>query len=355
MEQRYKVIFEGAIQPDFDLDEVKSNLTALYGDNRATVAKLFAAPKVLIKADLDLATAEQYRAAFEKTGALCRIVAMEEPSPAVPSAAGPAEEARTAPPEESSGPRPEQAAPAWQTEAGAPQTADSTAGPPLAEPAVGPAGRAPVRDYDFSIRQVIEEAWDRTAGVKGTIWAALAIFGLINLALNLVVGMPLALLGLGENSVVSLAAQFTMSIALQPLLAGIVMIGVERAADRPVNYRMIFGYFGYMVPIVVAAFLILILTYLGFILLVLPGIYLTIAYMLALPLIIDRRMEPWQAMETSRRAISRHWFKVFFLYTIMGIVIFISMLPMFVGLIWTIPMTFIVGGILYRIIFGRES
>src|SRR6185436_15394437 len=43
----------------------------------------------------------------------------------------------------------------------------------------------------------------------------------------------------------------------------------------------------------------------------LPGIYLQVAWLFSLPLVADRRMGFWDAMELSRRAATRHWFKVF--------------------------------------------
>jgi hypothetical protein len=53
------------------------------------------------------------------------------------------------------------------------------------------------------------------------------------------------------------------------------------------------------------------LTSIGVILCFLPGIYLTIAWVFALPLIIDKRMNFWPAMELSRRVVTRRWFQVF--------------------------------------------
>ena len=57
-------------------------------------------------------------------------------------------------------------------------------------------------------------------------------------------------------------------------------------------------------------------------------------------------------METSRKAIHKHWFKIFGLYLTMGIIYILSLIPLFLGVIWTLPMFFMVGGVLYREIFG---
>ncbi len=45
--------------------------------------------------------------------------------------------------------------------------------------------------------------------------------------------------------------------------------------------------------------------------LVLPGVYLFIAWIFAVPLVADKRLEFWSAMETSRKLVNRVWFEVF--------------------------------------------
>ena len=47
----------------------------------------------------------------------------------------------------------------------------------------------------------------------------------------------------------------------------------------------------------------------GFILLVIPGIYLSFAYMFSLPLMIEKDLTAWQALEVSRKAVTRIWFR----------------------------------------------
>ena len=73
-------------------------------------------------------------------------------------------------------------------------------------------------------------------------------------------------------------------------------------------------------------------------LLLIPGIYLSIAYRLAIPLVVERGLSPWQALEASRKAISQHWFKVFGLFFVLMLIMLLSMIPLGIGLIWTLPL-----------------
>ena len=106
------------------------------------------------------------------------------------------------------------------------------------------------------------------------------------------------------------------------------------------------------VPLVITAIISMVLIYLGMILLIIPGLYLAIAYMLAIPLVVERGLSPWQALEASRKAISQHWFKVFGLFLLLGLITGISAIPLGIGLVWTIPLFTIAIGVLYRTIFG---
>lgn len=215
---------------------------------------------------------------------------------------------------------------------------------------------APSKDdsgYDFTITAIISEAWVKTTGMKGPIWASLVLACLAVMAFSVGITAVAAVLGSGSvAAALEAAAQVTISVAGYPFMAGLALIAIRRSVDRPVDFKMAFSCFSYTLPIVIASLLVAILSFTGFMLLVLPGIYLSVAYLLVVPLIFDKGMGPWQAMETSRKAIQQHWFKVFGLYIVMSGICLLSAIPFGLGLIWTVPMFIMVGGILYREVFG---
>ncbi|MCK5524572.1 MAG: hypothetical protein KAI83_15685 [Thiomargarita sp.] len=213
-------------------------------------------------------------------------------------------------------------------------------------------------NYDFSISDVLKEAWQKTDGVKGTFWGAfiIAFIGIpvgiivIIIAISLLLGMPVEIFQL-----ILYLVQIVLYIVLLPFIVGIIMIAVRRSVELPVRFSIIFDYFGYTIPIVIAFFLTNLLMIIGLMALIIPGIYLLIAYLFTLPLIVEKNLGPWEAMEASRKAVTHHWFKVFFTIIIMHIIVIISAIPLGIGLIWTLPMIFNVHGILYRIMFGVEA
>ncbi len=207
-------------------------------------------------------------------------------------------------------------------------------------------------EYDFEIMEVIKESWERTKGMKSAYWMGLLVLILIFLG----VGMIMGGLGVGEQSgvVVQLLENLILAVITYPFFAGIFMMGVNRSVGLPVFAGQVFNCLGYVVPIAIAAMLMIIFNWIGFLLLVLPGIYLTIAYSLVILLIVEKQLGAWEAMETSRKAITKRWFKVAGLFVVMTAIIIISAFSI-IGLLWTLPMSTVMLGVLYRIVFGVEA
>jgi uncharacterized membrane protein len=97
------------------------------------------------------------------------------------------------------------------------------------------------------------------------------------------------------------------------------------------------------------------LTFIGYCLFILPGLYLSIAYFLVIPLIVEKNMSIWQAMETSRKAINHVWFSIFGLFLVFTLLSIAAIFTLGIGYIWLFPMMIISYGVIYRTIFGIES
>ncbi len=206
-------------------------------------------------------------------------------------------------------------------------------------------------DYELSLREIFREAWDRVGGVKGQFWLSLLFYIVAAIVLGAVIAGVSALI---DPMVGSILSSF-ITFFLYPILAGITLLGIHCAVGAPIKASSVLGHYKKIMPLALLGFGTGLLTMLGFILLVIPGIYLMIAYMHAMSLMIDRNMGVWEAMETSRKAIGKHWFQVFGIYFVLWLVMILASIPMMIGLIWAIPMTFIVHGIVYKKIFGVES
>lgn len=74
----YKIIFEGKVAEGYSIEDVKKNLASLYKVGVGKIDRLFTGSPIEIKTDLDYKTAVKDQEAFEKTGAVCSVVSMEE-------------------------------------------------------------------------------------------------------------------------------------------------------------------------------------------------------------------------------------------------------------------------------------
>lgn len=106
----YEIAFSGELAPGAKLEQVEANLTRLFQADAQRIAALFSGRRIVIKQNLDHASAEKYRQAMARAGAIAEVRAMpveveeielapppaEEPAPQV--LAGSASAARTSPP-----------------------------------------------------------------------------------------------------------------------------------------------------------------------------------------------------------------------------------------------------------------
>jgi len=88
---------------------------------------------------------------------------------------------------------------------------------------------------------------------------------------------------------------------------------------------------------------------------IIQGIYLTVAWYFAIPLVIDRNLDFWPALQLSRRLVSKHWFIVFAAMLVFGLVAMIGIIACGIGILVTMPVGTIALMYAYETIFGAEK
>jgi len=212
----------------------------------------------------------------------------------------------------------------------------------------GPAGR-------FTVGALISRAWELTNGVKGPILGGITVMYGASLVIVGVITVLIMVVNIDENGILANLLNIVNSALSMIFTAGIMYMGVLRATGRPVIWKDVFTGFPISGQIIVASLLQMVLVMIGFALLILPGIYLMVGYMMTFPLMIDRSMTPWEAMETSRKAIHKVWWKIFGLYLLVMLILFISAIPLGIGLIWTAPMSVVLCGVVYTMLFNGDD
>lgn len=97
MSNLLEVAFAGELMPGAELEQVKANLARLFQADPQRIAALFSGRRVVIKSNLDAASADKYRQTLERAGARVEISPVGQAQAAVAPAAAPAPASAAAP------------------------------------------------------------------------------------------------------------------------------------------------------------------------------------------------------------------------------------------------------------------
>jgi hypothetical protein len=224
-----------------------------------------------------------------------------------------------------------------------PSTPPPTTPPPGAPPMVTPPPLNPrpgtlladeilARGYTLDIARCLERAW---ALYRSDFWMFLGVNA-----------VSYFLVLLSKSTVVGL-------ILVGPLFAGLLWFLLKRIRHEPAEFEDIFSGFKIdFVQTMLAGLVISILVALGLILCLAPGIYLAVAWAFTLPLIMDKRLPFWDAMEVSRRVVSRHWWNLFGLLLLTILINLVGALVCCVGIFITLPLVTLAWMYAYEDVFN---
>jgi len=158
--------------------------------------------------------------------------------------------------------------------------------------------------------------------------------------------------------VVLVVASSTLIIGLilaGPLTAGFFYIIFNRIRGNSIYIGDISRGFNVFVAAVLADILISVFVTIGFTLLILPGIVISALYMFTFPLIIEKKMDFWQAMETSRKVVTKNIFEMSVFMLLLYIFLFVGVILFLVGFFIALPIVFAAIAYAYGDLFGLEE
>jgi uncharacterized membrane protein len=101
------------------------------------------------------------------------------------------------------------------------------------------------------------------------------------------------------------------------LYGGFYLIFLKRLRGQPTGLGELFaGFSQNFSQLMLVGIVSQLLISMGMVFCAIPGIYLAVAWRFSLPLVMDKGLEFWPAMEASRRVINRYWFQIFGLLVI---------------------------------------
>lgn len=194
------------------------------------------------------------------------------------------------------------------------------------------------RGVNLSVSACFSRSWKLYTAHWGLLTAATALAMIIIFALHLVPAV-------GNVAAVALGGVFSAGLSL-------VFLKTIRGRKAEVN-DVVAGFNRGFVPLLLASTVIFVLLFVGYFLCVLPGIYLTVAWLFAYTLIFERSLDFWPAMEVSRKVVHERWWEFFGLALGAAALVVLGLLVAVVGVFFTAPIAF--GAIMYAYddIFGQ--
>ena len=131
-----------------------------------------------------------------------------------------------------------------------------------------------------------------------------------------------------------------------PMIGGLYSFYLRLIRGQPTSVGDAFSGFGpQFIQLVLGYFVMALLTIVGCIFCLIPGIYLSTAWKFTLPTIIDKRLGFWEGMELSRKAVKGRWWLVFALILLTGLISAAGVLACCIGVFVTMPIG--IGAIAY--------
>lgn len=225
------------------------------------------------------------------------------------------------------------------------------------------------------IGDTLSTAWKKTYGAKASLWAS---FGLM--AVVLIVLAVLSSWYEKSAPTLSMGISIIGQIISYLLWMGVFYIGIQRAANLPISYNLMFRALEFNIALrLIGLYLLQIVIFIPFVILSIisivflfaltrhtsPALMLTIMLlfyvainiaaififarlMLAAGFVLERGSNPWQAIKLSFQATKGQVLRLCLLFLLQIIIVVISAIPLFIGLIWTLPFTYILYGAIYK-------
>ncbi len=227
--------------------------------------------------------------------------------------------------------------------------------------------------YNFNIGDIFSEAWKKTDGLKGSFWAAFACIALITAATFMISysidGLIQQYYPMGDLAVIThpiaQILQILFSVFLStPLFGGLLMLSIKHCAGEPIVYSSVFHYLKYWKQLAIYPIVVGLIGLVRSLLidsswaqfgLSLVMLYIIVTYIMFVPLVVDKQLNTWAALEASRKHICAHWFKTLWFIILLGLIAGVSGMLILIPLIWTLPMVYNGIAILYRNIFVTKT
>lgn len=195
---------------------------------------------------------------------------------------------------------------------------------------------------DFSIGEVIGYGWNKVKEQKW-FWPGVALITFVISGIG-----SEASKRMGENSGGAILINLVMMVINIIIGIGVIKLALKQIDGQKLEYSELFANAKYFPNYFAASLIIGLITFVGFLLLIIPGIYWAIKYSFATYLIVDKNMSISEAMKKSGEMTKGKKMNLFVLGICYLGVIILGALVIGIGLLWAMPVVWISMAYVYR-------
>jgi uncharacterized membrane protein len=246
------------------------------------------------------------------------------------------------------------------------------------------------RDYELDIGGCISRGWELVKGNMGVLFVGTLIYMLIEGAIG----------GLAQIPIIGALFSIANFVISGPLIGGVLYLFIRAIRSEPAEIGDIFSGFrrafaqlflgtlvqglligACMLPFIIVLFVkfiplighlqhlqpgtppdhntivalesVLFASLPVLLLCIIPATYLGVCWRFTLPLIVDKQMDFWTAMGTSRKMVKKHWWLVFGLLILIDLINIAGVCACCVGVLFTIPIGIAAMMFAYETIFSE--
>ncbi|MAE70307.1 MAG: hypothetical protein CME06_07530 [Gemmatimonadetes bacterium] len=194
--------------------------------------------------------------------------------------------------------------------------------------------------YRIDLNRIFSEAWRVFVANPG----GFSVFTLIAAAASVVAWLTF--------SIVPVLGTILAGALLTPLYAGFFLVAFRFLDGGSYEFMDFFKGYEQFTPIFLLGLISNALTTVGYFLLIVPGIYLNVAWIFGLPLLLTGRGDFWSALTMSMKVVNRGFISVFGLAMLLMIMNVAGAMLLGVGLLLTVPLSACAIAVAYRDVFG---
>ncbi len=131
-----------------------------------------------------------------------------------------------------------------------------------------------------------------------------------------------------------------LPILIGPVYAGLALTGIRKAERGKADLQDFFSGFGnFFLQAFFSSILIFLFAIVGLMFIIIPGLVILSMYMFTFHFMVHRGDDFWQAMEASRKLVSRDYFGFVAFGILLGAINLLGLMMLGVGVVITLPVT----------------